>query len=762
MKVTITNLSGIELKFSPTAAVPIFGRSADNLRDHRHVTSLLQRTYCGTYGVLVSPTLSFAERGHQPNTLKYAVLGVEEDGNPPRGYFPIVEDFIGEGGSLDWPEAILQGSEPDYRSGMRVDGYETLGGLRFHDVLLLPGEIRSFVLVLAVMSGDDTEQLIQEYGSLHCFEIWFEKTKMYWNSKIEVPRVYTGNKRYNGWLRWVTFQPMLRRIFGNSFLPYHDYGRGGRGWRDIWQDILALLMMKGNDVDRALYDNFGGVRIDGSNATIVGLLPGEFKADRNNIPRVWMDHGVWPLLSTSLYIDQTGDLAFLLRTQVYFKDHLAGRASFIDNDWSPEQGTALRTTAGGTYRGTILEHLLVQHLVQFFNVGEHNSIRLEGADWNDAMDMASERGESVAFTAMYAGNLHHLSELVLNIENLGLREAEISSELVSLLDTLSDVVDYNSASAKQAQLKAYFTSCFHTVSGQKTKVLLKDLAKDLDYKANWLIKHLRSEEWLINSEGYGWFNGYYDNKGMRVEGDFPKGVRMTLTSQVFALMGGVANNDQAAEIVRSVDRYLYDSKLGGYRLNTDFGDVLPDLGRAFGFAYGHKENGAMFSHMAVMYAYALYQRGMARQGYRVLAGIYQYCQEFAHSHIYPGIPEYINARGRGMYTYLTGSASWYILTLVSEGFGVRGILGDLMLDPKLVIEQFDSEYEIHLEIYFADRKLVIIYHNQALLDYGDYRISSVSLDNKRIDFSGLPVILPRSLITSLNPIEQHIIEIELS
>jgi len=32
------------------------------------------------------------------------------------------------------------------------------------------------------------------------------------------------------------------------------------------------------------YDNFAGVRIDGSNATIVGRQPGEFKADRNNIP----------------------------------------------------------------------------------------------------------------------------------------------------------------------------------------------------------------------------------------------------------------------------------------------------------------------------------------------------------------------------------------------------------------------------------------------------------------------------------------------
>ncbi len=161
--------------------------------------------------------------------------------------------------------------------------------------------------------------------------------------------------------------------------------------------------MKSGDVSQMLLDNFGGVRIDGSNATIIGTRPGEFKADRNNIPRVWMDHGVWPLMTTGEYIDQTGDLAFLLRPQVYFKDRLVGRAQMVDDDWSPDLGTVLQTEAGAPYEGTILEHLLVENLVPFFNVGEHNNIRLEGADWNDAMDMASQRGESVAFTAMYAG-----------------------------------------------------------------------------------------------------------------------------------------------------------------------------------------------------------------------------------------------------------------------------------------------------------------------------------------------------------------------
>ncbi len=43
MQVTLTNSGDEPLTITPTAAIPIYGRSADNLRDHRHVTSLLHR-----------------------------------------------------------------------------------------------------------------------------------------------------------------------------------------------------------------------------------------------------------------------------------------------------------------------------------------------------------------------------------------------------------------------------------------------------------------------------------------------------------------------------------------------------------------------------------------------------------------------------------------------------------------------------------------------------------------------------------------------
>ena len=82
----------------------------------------------------------------------------------------------------------------------------------------------------------------------------------------------------------------------------------------------------------------------------------------------------------------------------------------------PEQGSWQRTEAGEVYRGTLLEHLLLQQLTAFYDVGEHNLYRLRGADWNDALDMAADRGESVAFTCAYAGNLRTLAALLRRLD----------------------------------------------------------------------------------------------------------------------------------------------------------------------------------------------------------------------------------------------------------------------------------------------------------------------------------------------------------
>ena len=88
MQVRVTNKSDMDMCVRVTSAIPIYGRSADNLRDHRHVTSLLHRIRTTGRGVICKPVLSFDERGHQKNHMIYFEMGSQGDGTKPESFFP--------------------------------------------------------------------------------------------------------------------------------------------------------------------------------------------------------------------------------------------------------------------------------------------------------------------------------------------------------------------------------------------------------------------------------------------------------------------------------------------------------------------------------------------------------------------------------------------------------------------------------------------------------------------------------------------------
>lgn len=764
MRVTVSNTGTKPLAVSPVAAIPMYGRSADNLRDHRHVTSLLNRVRVTEYGIELKPSMSFDERGHHVNHTVYGVYGVEEDGTAPVGFCPVLEEFTGEGGSQEWPEYLVRNDRQTIRVGTELEGYETIGAIRFRDIVLQPAESKTYNLAVEIREENEPGCGCRAYLSKESLDRRFRENIEFWKLKTDALVFGSSDRQFDLWMKWVALQPVLRRIYGCSFMPHHDYGRGGRGWRDLWQDCLALLIMEPENVRSLLLNNFAGVRFDGSNATIIGDKPGEFIADRNDISRVWMDHGAWPYLTTRLYIDQTGDLDFLFEEQAYFKDRQINRSGGIDSDWSPACGNRLRTRSGEIYTGTVLEHLLVENLVQFFNVGEHNNIRLEGADWNDALDMAGDRGESVAFSALYCSNLFEMAQLLMQLrDKRGIRHITAAGELMLLLDSVSGEADYGSVGYKRKRMKQFFQTCAHDINGEKKDIDLETVIRDLNNKSEWMKNHIRRNEWIRNKEGFEWFNGYYDNKGKPVEGDFDSGVRMTLTGQVFTIMSGVAEDEQVVKISEAAKRYLRDDKIGGYRLNTNFNEVKLDMGRLFGFAFGHKENGAMFSHMAVMYSNALYKRGRVSDGYDVLRSVYELCTDFDNARIYPGIPEYINEKRRGMYHYLTGSASWLLLTVLMEIYGVKGRLGDLVLKPQLLKEQFDGNGQASVTTLFAGRKLKIVYQNSRGAEVGAYRIEAVEIDGSGISYAFRDggAVIPREVVTSLDKDSIHTILVRI-
>ncbi len=717
MQVSLTNTGAAPAVFSPVAAIPLYGRSADNIRDHRHVTSLLHRIRLTKFGVDLRPTLTFDERGHQKGEITYRVWGAEENGDAPLGFLPSVRDFVGCG-SYDWPQALTDSDGVSLlHEGDGDRGGEAVAALFFRETTLAPGETRRYQIVLAV--DDDPAP----YLTAAAVEKRLEETKDWWQ-KAASQHFRTGDEEFDAWMRWVGIQPLLRRICGCSFLPHHDYGRGGRGWRDLWQDSLALLLTDPAATRNDLLCYFAGVRTDGTNATIIGTKPGEFKADRNNIPRVWMDHGFWPLLTVNLYLDETGDDEFLLEEQPYFADTLAFRG---------EGGP--RENAGMPHSGTVLEHLLIQAVTAFFDVGEHGHMRLRGADWNDGLDMARTRGESVAFTAAYTGNFDTLSVLLKRLEQKGRNTVSLLKPLLSLLEC-----EAGSPEEMRKALAAYCAAA--NESTEKAEVSLSELSRRMQAMGDRLKAHIRETEWTGDQEGRHWFNSYYDDSGRAVEGVLNEKPRMMLTGQVFSLLSGTADGPKAREIVQAADHYLYDESRGGYCLNTDFEEVKLDMGRMFGFAYGHKENGAVFCHMAVMYAYALYSRGFAKEGFRVLENLYRQSVRFEKSRILPGIPEYFDDRGRGMYPYLTGAGSWWLLTLQTQVFGVRGRAGDLVLSPKLTAEQFTADGRAEISCVSAGHSLRVCYENPYRLDWGEYEIEAAICGKKRWEGRGAELVLP--------------------
>ena len=753
MQVTITNTSKRKISFIPYVAIPLYARSADNLRDHRHVTSLLTRIKEEKYGIKIKPTLLFDESGHRPNNTVYYVAACDNQGKGPQYIYPTQEIFCGESGDLEAPEAVFENKPPKAQTQKNsVQGKEPMGAMRFAKIILSPGARVTYTVIMGIAQKDcNLGSLLSKFNHRARVNIHFENTKKFWQGQAKLIEIASGNKHFDNWLRWVNIQPLLRKIFGCSFLPDFDYGKGGRGWRDLWQDCLGLILNNPQAVRTLLINNFCGVKIDGSNATIIGKKSGEFIADRNNLSRVWMDHGVWPLITLDLYLHETGDLGILFEQASYFRNHQLNRASDFDYKWNVAYGDRLKTKSGKIYQGTILEHLLVQNLVQFYNVGSHNHVRLEGADWNDGLDMAKEHGESVAFSSLYAANLLTLSQLLLKV---GIKNLEVAQELKVLL------VDFNYSDIAQKHriLEQYFFKTKECLSGKKISLDAVSLSDSLRKKSLWMKEHIQKSEWLKA----GFFNGYYDNRKHKVDGKKGNFVQMTLASQVFPIMSQVASAGQIKEILSNVHHYLYDKSIGGIRLNTDFKKERHNLGRAFSFAYGDKENGAVFSHMVVMFAYALYSQGYVRQGWEVLSSLYKLAANTEKSKIYPGLPEYFDLSGRGMYPYLTGSASWFMLTLLTQSFGVRGQNGDLLIEPKFSSEQFKSVNKLSITRVFAARRLKIVFLNPKRLESDKYRIKRFVLNTEQILVEeNARVVISREVINRLPKDKLNIIEVHL-
>jgi len=146
--------------------------------------------------------------------------------------------------------------------------------------------------------------------------------------------------------------------------------------------------------------------------------------------------------------------------------------------------------------------------------------------------------------------------------------------------------------------------------------------------------------------------------------------------------------------------------------------------------------------MAVMYAYGLFAAGFPSEGNAVLDAQYAYMSDVDRCRILPGIPEYVDARGRGVYHYLTGSAAWTVIAHVERVFGIRGSGGDFIIEPKLALAQFDGD-EASCAFIAGGKTCRLVVRNPERRELGRYVVKTVDYEGKVHDVNAAAFTVAR-------------------
>jgi cellobiose phosphorylase len=689
--VEISNLANRAktIDFIPT--VPIFGGNRAYTEYHRDVVRLYNKSRV-TDHIEIVPGLEWVEGKTEASDICYFMGAATEAGKTGTRFYSDRESFLGAEYSWLRPAAIIENKPPRFQ----CLGKEAVGAIEFKKVRLGAKESVRFVIVNGIARGSaEAEAKIREYDYAKTM-IALERLKAFWLERTNRVTIRTGKKDLDVlWNNWWCYQLSMRYWFGNTGHPQFDYGSDFAGWRDFWQDMMAATVIDPQGLEERTMHTLEGIRLDGTNATRFFARTKEFGSDEIN--GLWCDHPYWTTQTVMILANFLGDADFLFRDGIaYFKDSYRDRGESKDLSWPAGQIGRQKTKNGNVYTGTVIEHLLVQLLTMFYDVGKNNLLKQKRADWNDAVDQV--KGENVTFSLGLAQDCNELADFLERTAGAtGTSEVELFAELAELIEDGNDRTGSIPPDVRGAKLSRFLDAVNGEISGAKTSIPVGRIAADLRRKAVMTVATVNAVAW--NGEYY---SGYFNADGTPVDTIFKRSAtrkkdpksddfEMMLMPQTWSLLSGAADKINAADtVLKSVFRLLADQKAGGLKLNYPAYETFDkSIGRITGFAAGTKENNAIFCHANLFMVWSLLRRGKAEEAYRIFSGInpLNHPQEVLRTG--PWIPEYYissdnpNWGGRGEYPLLTASAGWTRYILQNFFFGVRGELDGLRVSPCL-------------------------------------------------------------------------------
>lgn len=101
-----------------------------------------------------------------------------------------------------------------------------------------------------------------------------------------------------------------------------------------------------------------------------------------------------------------------------------------------------------------------------------------------------------------------------------------------------------------------------------------------------------------------------------------------------------------------------------------------------------------------------------------------------------------------------------LLTVVREMYGVKGHMGDMLLQPKLLGIQFDKNGYASVELPFSGKNCIVLYHNEKKVD--KYAISKILINGDDLieqKSSEIGSLVPKTIIENCDG--KVVIQVEL-
>ncbi len=561
-------------------------------------------------------------------------------GEKPAGFDTSRDKFVGSvHGGLDAPAVVVNGK----CTNSVAFGWQPVGVHQI-DLNLAPGEEKRFHFLLGYAENDEKSKfaksadagsakagvvnkspyhkVAKQFESSKAVDAEFAKLKDHWTDLLSVYSVKIDDPHVSRMVNiWNQYQCMTTLNMSRSASGYESGIGRGMGYRDSNQDLLGVVHLQPERSRQRILDLAATQLSDGICYHQYQPLTkkGNTAAGSN-----FNDDPLWLPLAVAAYINETGD-AKILNEKIGYADK--------DN----KDGA------------TLMDHLELSIAYTLKHRGPHGLPLIGHADWNDCLNLncfSSTPGESFQLAGDVDGPQARIAESVM-IAGL-----------------------FCAACEKMAEI-------YHQVG------------READAAA--VLKNGESMRLVVNQHGWDgeWFLRAYDAKGKKIGSHENAEGKIFIESQGWGVLGGIGLTDGKAQKALDSTNKLLATSNGIILQQPPYATYHLELGEISSYPPGYKENAGIFTHNNTWIQIAETMLGNGDRAFEYYMSICPSGKEQqidtyrAEPYVYSQMTAGRDAPtpGEAKNSWLTGTASWSLVSITQFILGVRPGPKGLIVDP---------------------------------------------------------------------------------